>query len=133
MDWKYKTLHDKLNRLEQNQNKLTQPGNLDFHPRIVNHTDIQFCPDEFKLLNKGLKYNLHHKKKNWIKELALEAETAVTYLPTTEQDYIRSIVTHNIEQLYKQELPHPQSTNRNAHHQQYQNQTTREQSHYTLC
>ena len=33
------------------------------------------------LLEKGLKYNLHSKKKNWLVNLALEAETAVTQLP----------------------------------------------------
>jgi len=68
----------------------------------VKHTDIQFSPEELRLLNKGLKYNLHHKKEIWIKELALEAETAVSYLLANEQVYIRGLISHNIEQLYKQ-------------------------------
>ena len=61
-----------------------------FYPRVVNTTDITFTNDELTLLNKGLKYNLNHKHKNWIKTLALEAEPAVTQLPIFEQDYITS-------------------------------------------
>jgi hypothetical protein len=37
-----------------------------------------------QLLSKGLKYNLHHKHKKWIKTLALKAETAITQLGATE-------------------------------------------------
>jgi len=33
------------------------------------------------LLNKGLKYNLGHKPKHWIRDLGLEAEGATTLLP----------------------------------------------------
>jgi hypothetical protein len=39
-----------------------------------------------KLLNKGLKYNLHHKNKHWQSNLALEPETALTLLPPHEQE-----------------------------------------------
>jgi hypothetical protein len=70
---------------------------------VINETDITFTNDELTLLNKGLKYNLNHKHKNWIKTLALEAETAVTQLPIFEQDYICYQVAHNIKQLCKQE------------------------------
>jgi hypothetical protein len=30
---------------------------------VENHTNIQFTRDEIQLLNKGLKYNSHHKNK----------------------------------------------------------------------
>jgi predicted O-linked N-acetylglucosamine transferase (SPINDLY family) len=45
---------------------------------------------------------LSFKRKNWIKTLSLEAETAISLLPTQEQDHIRFQVAHNIKQLYKQ-------------------------------
>jgi hypothetical protein len=54
------------------------------------------------LLNKGLKYNLTHKGKYWLSNLALEAEAAITTLPTHEQEQIRYQVVHNLQKLYKQ-------------------------------
>jgi len=50
MDKKYKTLHDKLNKLENTQKKNSGNPNLVFHPRVINHTNISFSPDEIKLL-----------------------------------------------------------------------------------
>ena len=97
---KYKTINTKLNQLMK-----TQTNNLDFqkqfYPRVINNTSITFTNDEMSLLNKGLKYNLGHKNKGWITTLALEAETAISQLPHTEQDYVRYQVAHNIKQLYK--------------------------------
>ena len=79
MDKKYKNLHQKLNKLEREQTN-------NFQPQVVNHTNICFSPEELILLNKGLKY-LSHKRVNWIKDLEMEAETAVTKLQTGDQDY----------------------------------------------
>jgi hypothetical protein len=59
------------------------------YPRVINTTNINFTQEEIKLLNKGLKYNLHYKRKNWIETLALEAETAICNLDITEQQYYR--------------------------------------------
>jgi len=99
-DKKYRTINAKLNQLSK-----SQTNNSDFHkqlyPRAVNKTNITFTSDELSLLNKGLKYNLGHKQRNWIATLALEAETAISQLPNTEQEYIRYQVAHNIRQLYK--------------------------------
>jgi hypothetical protein len=39
------------------------------------------------LLKKGLTYSLHGKKENWLTTLALEAETAITQLPTADREY----------------------------------------------
>jgi len=47
--------------------------------------------------------------KNWINELALEAMTDVSYVQATEQDYIRGLRAHSIEQLCKQ------NNNKNYH------------------
>ena len=41
------------------------------------------------LLQKGLKYNLHTKQVNWLRNLALEAEMAISQLPTTDHNVYR--------------------------------------------
>jgi len=51
------------------------------------------------LLEKGLKYNIHSKKKNWIKYLALEAETATTQLPPNEREVYQKMVADRINTL----------------------------------
>jgi hypothetical protein len=70
-----------------------------FYPRVDNRTDIEFSDNELTLLNKGLKHNFSYKPKNWIKNLALEAETALTYLPYTEQEGLRFQIARNIQSL----------------------------------
>jgi len=52
--------------------------------RVVNLTDIHFSASETTILEKGPKYNIHRKPKNWLQTLALEAETAITHLPPQE-------------------------------------------------
>jgi len=49
------------------------------------------------LLDKGLKYNLNHKSKHWLSNTALEAEAAITSLPTGEQEHVRYQVAHNLQ------------------------------------
>ena len=102
MKKKYKNIDDKSKKLV-----LTQAENPDtkiqFYPRVKNMTDIVFTDEEMILLNKGLKYNLSYKRKHWIRNVALEAENAVTLLPVKEQDHIRYQVAYNLEKLYKQQ------------------------------
>ena len=57
-----------------------------FYTRIANYTDITFSNKEPPRLTKDLKYNMSYEHNNWIETLALEAVTAVTQLPTAEQD-----------------------------------------------
>jgi len=79
LEKKYKTIEMKLQTLVRKQIK--QPENTNsFYHRVINKTDIECTNYELTLLNKGLKYNLYHKQKSWIKTLALEAETAITQL-----------------------------------------------------
>ena len=53
-----------------------------------------------------MKYNIHHKHKDLIKNLALEAETAINLLPPIDQEPIRYQVAKNIQILYNQQKPH---------------------------
>ena len=80
-----------------------RPDNTEnFHPRIINNTDIIFSSDELLLLNASLKHNFNHHYKNWIRTLALKAETATNQLPTFEQEHVRYQVAHYIKRLFKQ-------------------------------
>jgi hypothetical protein len=100
MEKKYKTLDLKINKITHHQNK-NLDTNTHYYPTVINKTDIQFSNDEMTLLNKGLKYNLTHKGKYWLSNLALEAEAAITILPTHEQEHIRHQAAHNLQKLYK--------------------------------
>jgi flagellar biogenesis protein FliO len=54
-----------------------------------------------ELLNKGLIYNLHHKPKNWLRTLAMQAEAGAKQLPIKEQNYMRQLVANNLHKLLK--------------------------------
>ena len=108
---KYKILNRKLDHLSKTQNK-TPHRTQTFHPRLINNTDIKFSKSETALLKKDLKYNLHSKPRNWIQNLALEAETAITQLPPNERDVYRKQAADRIDRL-QQHIPydktHPES------------------------
>jgi hypothetical protein len=63
---------------------------------MINNTNISFSNSAMNLLQKGLKYNIYAKKRNWIQTLALEAETAITQLPANERDVYRKLVADRI-------------------------------------
>ena len=74
---KYRTIDNKIKKLSKVQTQSNELQKL-FYPPVDNRTDTEFSGNELTLLSKGLKYNLSFKPKNWIKNLALEAETALT-------------------------------------------------------
>jgi plasmid maintenance system killer protein len=53
------------------------------------------------LPEKGLKYNLHYKPSSWIKQLALEADTAINMVNPDEQNYLRFLVAKHIQHFQK--------------------------------
>jgi hypothetical protein len=69
----------------------------------VNKTNIPLTQDEMDLIQKGLKYNLRYKPKNWIQRLGIEAETAISLLPTPDHDYISHQTAVNIRILKYQQ------------------------------
>jgi len=78
-------------------------------------TDIPFSEPEIALLQKGPKYNLHDKPKDWIQNLALEAETAISRLPHTEREVYRKMTAERINILQNSKNPthtHTQHTHR---------------------
>jgi hypothetical protein len=81
-------LNKKLDNLSQSQTSTPQEK-LAFYPRVINNTNITFSDNEMFLLQKGPKYNVHAKRRNWIQNLALESETGITQLPNNERDAYR--------------------------------------------
>jgi hypothetical protein len=81
------------------QNTYTRTDNIQFYSRLINNTNIVFTDDENALLQKGLKYNLHVKPKQWLQKLAMEAETAITLLPLLDQNPVRYFIAKNVERL----------------------------------
>ena len=59
-------------------------------------THIHFSVPEMTILEKGPKYNMHSKPKNWLQTLALEAETAITHLPPPEREVYRKMTAESI-------------------------------------
>jgi hypothetical protein len=99
LNTKYQNMKKKLQSLSSTSHTTnTQP--YIFHPRVTNKTTIPFTDKELTLLQKGLKYNLPYRPKNWIQHLALETETATSQLPSHEQDYIRALTTYNLKRFY---------------------------------
>jgi len=84
---------------------ITPKEPVTFYPRVVNNTDIHFTRSETTLLQKGLKYNIHEKNKNWLQNLALEAETAISLFPTNEREVYRKLTADRMDKL-NQDNPH---------------------------
>lgn len=100
----------KINKLIHDQ--ISKPDNDGkSYPRVINQTNVTFSNKELVLLNKGLKYNLSHRRKQWISNLAFEAETATILLPPGEHEYIRHQIAHNRKKLYKQQIERPNYSN----------------------
>jgi 2-succinyl-5-enolpyruvyl-6-hydroxy-3-cyclohexene-1-carboxylate synthase len=91
----------KLTTLEKTKTQTTQIKDNTQYPRVLNQSDIYFTDDEMQLLRKGMKYNLQQKPKNWIETLAIEAETAISQLDFTIQNYYRHSVAINLSKLIK--------------------------------
>jgi hypothetical protein len=85
---KYRHINEKIDNL-QSTTQRREAHHIQFHPRVINHTNITFTTDELTLLEKGLQYNMHHKPKHWLRNLTWEAEVAVSQLPEHQQDYTR--------------------------------------------
>jgi hypothetical protein len=68
MNIKYRNINNKIKKLKEQQKTCTQNTDKQtshtFYNRMENLTNIIFTDTEMRLLNKGLKYNLHHKHKN---------------------------------------------------------------------
>jgi hypothetical protein len=64
-----------------------------------------FSDDEMQLLNKRLKYNLHHKPKRWLQTLSIKPDTAVDVLPEKNSELYGEIVAGSIRKIIKKKSP----------------------------
>jgi hypothetical protein len=88
----------KINNLAKSQTTTMKSRNKNY-TRVINTTNTQFTQEEILLLSKGLKYNLCYKQENWKEILSLEAETAISNLDITEQQYYRHTVVKAITRI----------------------------------
>jgi hypothetical protein len=86
--------NESINMVSIRNNQLEFPKHK-FCPRVVNKTNIVFTNEEIMLLNRGLQYNLHFKNKDWLKKLALEADTAISIAEPKYQDFFRRTIAKN--------------------------------------
>jgi hypothetical protein len=93
-----KKLHN-LKRANNKENNNLESINIQFHARFVNKTDITFSQTEITLLEEGLKYSLHHKDKQWIDRLALEADSAISLVNPLQQNFLKHLVAKHIQKL----------------------------------
>jgi hypothetical protein len=52
-----------------------------------------------QLLDKGLEYNLHNKRKSWITTLAIEANITISKINIRYEPYMRQLIANNIQKL----------------------------------
>jgi hypothetical protein len=103
MKTKYNNINKKLDKLKGNGVENKQQHNHTFYKRVCNLSNTIFTNNEMTLLNKGLKYNLHHKPKQWLQTLAIEADAAINLIAPHEQAYIRQTVANKLKMLINKE------------------------------
>jgi hypothetical protein len=107
---KYIVQERKLKHLKECQkenrssNIITKQKSLDshahnFYPRVVNKTNIAFTKDEMALLNKGLQFNINCKSKYWFRNLALEADTAISLANSEDQDFLKQTIANKLKAI----------------------------------
>jgi hypothetical protein len=106
MSIKYRIINNKITKLIEKQGAQNTSINSTrnkyahtFAKETVNLTDVTFTNEKMQFLDKGLKYNLHHKPKNWILTLAMQAEVGIRQLPKKDQAYVRQAATNNLQKV----------------------------------
>jgi hypothetical protein len=104
IEMKIKNQTNKLNKIKEDNkskenNNLTLNHKVQFYARLVNKTNVTFTKTERTLLEKGLKYNLHYKDKQWINRLALEADSATSLLDSLHQNFLKHLIARHIQKL----------------------------------
>ena len=107
---KHKNLNIKLAKPEQQQTT-TLRENQPFYPIII-LTQIILTNNEIYLPEKGFKYNLQAKKKNWLTNLALQAKTPVRQLPNNDHEFYRRQIAEHIQTLHHQITSYPKHNTR---------------------
>jgi hypothetical protein len=101
MEKKYAVLNKKLNKLNRTSKyPYESEQKQKFSQRVQNLTTVGFNTDEIRLLSKGLQYNLPYTNKSqWLDNLVMETEAAITRLPILDQEGFRYLARHNIDKI----------------------------------
>jgi hypothetical protein len=73
-----------------------------FYERTENLINVIFMEAETKRLNEGFRYNLHYKKEDWIKTLAIEVDPVISKIHERNQKYIRQNSSKQHPKTHKQ-------------------------------
>jgi hypothetical protein len=85
-------MKEKLTKLTNIQ--IEKPYNMKtFYPYVINKTDIIFSNDKLLRLNKGLKYCLKHKHKNWTRTQVLQPKRSINQLP----EFVKERTQYQVE------------------------------------
>jgi hypothetical protein len=101
MDKKYAVLNKKLNKLNRTNKYLHESEQKHkFSQRVLNLSPVVFNTDEIALLSKGLQYNLTYTNNSqWLENLVMETEAAITRLLILDQEGFRYLARHNIDKI----------------------------------
>jgi hypothetical protein len=80
MKYKYSNINTKIQKLRNKQKKKKTHKTNNFYKCIENLSNITFTDDKTQLLSKGLKYNLHYKRKTGSKHLHWKPKLLLTNL-----------------------------------------------------
>jgi Glu-tRNA(Gln) amidotransferase subunit E-like FAD-binding protein len=70
------------------------------YEKVINLSSTQFSEGELELLSKGLQYNLSYNNINqWLENLLIETEVAISKLPINHQEGLRYLAKQNIEKI----------------------------------
>jgi hypothetical protein len=100
-DKKYAILNKKLINLNRIYNSPKESEHKPtFSQRVQNLSSVDFNTDEIRLLSKGLQYNLTYKNTNqWLENLVIETEAAITRLPSQDQEGFRYLADKVLTKL----------------------------------
>lgn len=74
----------------------------EFHPRVINMTEIQFSEDELNLLNIGLNFNFANNRKSSLITELLQSESAIKSIKNDEsRDIARVMVINRVNKFIK--------------------------------
>jgi hypothetical protein len=114
-------LNNKLDRLRasnksRNNPQTTQPSSTNkithteqsrgdifpFYNKLLNLTYIKFNRDEINILQRGPQYNLETEPENWKRDIAIDTETAISYLERSQQDTFRRLAYNKIHKILQE-------------------------------
>jgi predicted metal-dependent hydrolase len=99
MDFHYKNLNQKLDKLLSKQQPKRKTEHTQFYPRTVYLTNVKFNHEELSLLNKNLQHNIEKPIGKYWTDLIMETELAIRKLDTKMQATYRKVASRKLNQI----------------------------------